>query len=290
MTLAHSAGSSVWQFHAHPETWAPMILLLVGYGYLVRRKGPALAEPGQPAATSLQTTAFVLGVLTLWVASDWPIHDLAEGYLFSVHMVQHLLLTFVAPPLLLLGTPAWMLRLFLGRGLRRRFVRFFTRPVVALLLFNVTIAVTHWPTIVNAAVESEPTHLLLHAVLISTAIAMWWPVVAPLPETDRLSEPAKMLYLFLQSIVPTVPASFLTFSTAPLYSSYVNVPHPWIGVVGDQRISGLIMKIGGGLLLWGVIAVIFFRWNAKEERGDVVASDLTWEDFERDLEVWDLRK
>jgi putative membrane protein len=180
--------------------------------------------------------------------------------------------------------------MLLGRGLRRRLVRFFTKPVVALLLFNLTIAVTHWPTIVNLAVESEPAHLLLHIVLISTAIAMWWPVVAPLPETDRLSEPAKMLYLFLQSIVPTVPASFLTFSTTPLYSSYEAVAHPWIGVVGDQRIAGLIMKIGGGLLLWGVIAVIFFKWNAKEERGDVARAELTWEDFERDLEVWDLRK
>jgi putative membrane protein len=98
-----------------------------------------------------------------------------------------------------------------------------------------------------------------------------------------------MLYLFLQSIVPTVPASFLTFSTGSLYSSYAALPHPWIGVVTDQRIAGLIMKIGGGLLLWAVIAVIFFRWNAKEERGDV-AAELTWEDFERDLEVWDLRK
>jgi putative membrane protein len=290
MTLAHGAGTAVWQFHAHPETWAPMIALLVGYALLVRRKGPLLVEPGQPPVTSFQLTSFVCGVLALWIASDWPIHELAENYLFSVHMVQHLLLTFVAPPLLLLGTPPWMLRLLLGRGLRRRIVRFFTKPVVALLLFNLTIAVTHWPAIVNLAVESQPAHLLLHAVLISTATAMWWPVVAPLPETDRLSEPAKMLYLFLQSIVPTVPASFLTFSTSPLYSSYEAVSHPWIGVVDDQQIAGLIMKIGGGLLLWGVIAVIFFKWNHREERGDVARAELTWEDFERDLEVWDLRK
>ena len=289
MTLAHGAEASPWQFQPHPEVWAPMLLLLASYYLAVKRFGPSRVEPGRPVVTPVQTACFLLGVAALWIAADWPIHDLSEGYLFSVHMVQHLLFTFVAPPLLLLGLPAWLLRMLLGRGLRFRLVRFFVKPVVALIAFNVTIAVTHWPPMVNAAIGSEPFHLLVHTALIGTALAMWWPVVAPLPETPALSEPSKMLYLFLQSIVPTVPASFLTFSTKPLYSSYAALPHPWISVVADQRIAGLIMKIIGGLLLWIVIAVIFFRWNAKEERGDV-ASALTWEDFERDLEVWELRK
>jgi putative membrane protein len=243
---------------------------------------------GEVPATTTQKTCFVLGVATLWIASDWPVHDLAEGYLFSVHMVQHLLFTFVAPPLILLGLPAWMVRAVLGRGIRFRIVRTMTRPVVALLVFNATIALTHWPTIVNLAVRSEPAHLALHGVLLGTALAMWWPVVPPIPETKGLSDPARMLYLFLQSIVPTVPASFLTFASSPIYSSYEAVPHPWISAVDDQMIAGLIMKVGGGLLLWGIITVIFFRWNAKEQRDDV-EPEITWEDFERDLEVWDLR-
>lgn len=289
MTLAHGLEASPWQFHAHPEVWVPMLVLLGGYFLALRRLGPRRVAPGEVVATSVQKTCFVLGVAALWVGSDWPIHDLAEDYLFSVHMVQHLLFTFVAPPLLLLGLPAWLLRALLGRGAFLKLVRFFVRPVLALLVFNATIAITHWPTIVNAAVTSEPIHLLLHVVLVSTALAMWWPVVAPLPELPALSDPAKMLYLFLQSIVPTVPASFLTFSTKPLYSAYAALPHPWISTVTDQRIAGLVMKIVGGLLLWTVIAVIFFRWNAREQKG-TVAPELTWEDFERDLEVWDLRK
>jgi putative membrane protein len=98
-----------------------------------------------------------------------------------------------------------------------------------------------------------------------------------------------MLYLFLQSILPTVPASFLTFARAPVYHFYESVPRIWgIGVLNDQQIAGLIMKIGGGLLLWACIAAIYFRWSAKEERGE--SEEVTWETFERELEVWDLRK
>ena len=155
--------------------------------------------------------------------------------------------------------------------------------------FNATIALTHWPAIVNLAVRSEPAHLVLHGALFVTALAMWWPVLPPLPETGGLSYPAKMLYLFLQSIVPTVPASFLTFANSVIYDSYASLPHPWISAVDDQMIAGLIMKVGGGLLLWSIITVMFFRWNAKEQR-DEAEPELTWEDFERDLEVWDLRK
>jgi putative membrane protein len=289
MTLAHGAGAWDWHFQPHLDVWVPMVLLLAGYFYALRRFGPAREALGEVPATPAQKTCFVLGVASLWIASDWPLHDLAEDYLFSVHMVQHLLFTFVAPPLLLLGLPAWMVRPLLGRGLRFKIVRTLTRPVVALLVFNAVIALTHWPAIVNLAVRSEPAHLVLHGVLLFTALAMWWPVVPPLPETRGLSDPARMLYLFLQSVVPTVPASFLTFARSPIYDEYAAAPHPWISAVDDQMIAGLIMKIGGGLLLWAIIVVLFFRWNAKEQRDDI-ETELTWEDFERDLEVWDLRK
>jgi putative membrane protein len=282
MTLAHGAAGWDWHFLPHPDVWVPMIALLGAYFFALKRFGPAREARGEVAATGIQRTCFVLGVASLWVASDWPVHDLAEGYLF-------MLFTFVAPPLLLLGLPSWMVRGLLGRGVRFKLVRVMTRPVVALLVFNATIALTHWPTIVNLAVRSEPAHLVLHAVLLTTALAMWWPVVPPIPETRGLSDPARMLYLFLQSIVPTVPASFLTFASTPIYDAYASAPHPWISATEDQMIAGLIMKVGGGLLLWGIITVIFFRWNAKEQRDDV-ENEITWEDFERDLEVWDLRK
>jgi putative membrane protein len=91
--------------------------------------------------------------------------------------------------------------------------------------------------------------------------------VSPLPEIPRLAPPTRMVFLFLQSIVPTLPASFLTFGTTPLYRFYEKVPHLWgMSTLDDQQVAGLIMKIGAGLLLWMIIAVIFFRWAGEEDR------------------------
>ncbi|HYI44009.1 MAG TPA: cytochrome c oxidase assembly protein [Actinomycetota bacterium] len=282
-------------WHAHPDVWFLIAALVFGYA-LVLRVSPRVLASGGPAGevpeapvSSARRWAFWAGVVALWLGADWPVHELSENFLFSVHMVQHTLFSLVAPPLLLLGLPPWFLRRMIRPAPVFHLVRFLTRPLVALILFNAVILITHWPVIVNAALRSEPLHFTVHFVLFSSALLMWWPVIDPLPEMKKLSEPGKMLYLFLQSILPTVPASFLTFANEPIYRFYETVPRLWgIDVVNDQQIAGLIMKIGGGLLLWMCIAAIYFRWNAKEERGE--SEEITWEVFERELEVWDLKR
>ena len=284
LLLAHG-DHSVGNFHPHPDVWL-MVVLLVG-GYLAALRFWAPPERADEPATPLQKLSFFAGVAVLWVGSDWPMHELSEDALFSAHMVQHTLYSLVAPPLLLLGVPAWLMRKIVQPIFP--LVRFITRPLIALLVFNTAIVVTHWPPLVNLSVHSEISHFGLHVVFVASALIMWWPVVDPLPELKRLQPPSKMLYLFLQSIVPTVPASFLTFASTPLYSAYVEMPRLWgISAVTDQMVAGLIMKIVGGLLLWGVIAFLFFKWYADEQR----ASDgsVAWDDFERELEVWDLRR
>jgi putative membrane protein len=278
-----------WQWHPHPQTWILVVGLMVAYVSAVTVLGPKRAHDGEPVATTKQKVAFFLGVLFLLLAEEWPLHDLAENYLFSAHMVQHMLLAFVVPPLLLLGTPAWLLRSLLGTNLRFRIVRFLTRPLVALVLFNAAIVAMHWVVVVDLQARSAVFHLGFHLALLAAALLMWAVVIAPLPELNRLSAPAKMLYLFLQSIVPTVPASFLTFASEPMYRVYEEAPRVWGLDAGvDQMIAGLIMKLGGGALLWSVITVMFFKWHAKEEAQDV--DELSWEDFERELHAWNMRK
>lgn len=288
MLLSHGpAANNVWRFQPHPDVWL-VILGVVGlYFLLLRRYGRDPVSGEARTATGLQKLAFLVGMTVIWIGADWPVHDLSEDYLFSVHMLQHTLFSLVAPPFLLLGLPAWLLREVLRPLLG--IVRFMTRPLIALVLFNAVIVVTHWPVLVNTAVSSEPIHLGLHVVLVGAALVMWWPVVDPLPEFKRLQPPGKMIYLFLQSIVPTVPASFLTFANTPLYSAYVEAPRLWgISAVTDQMVAGLIMKIVGGLLLWFVIAFLFFKWYAAEESTE--PKTMAWDDFERELEVWDLRR
>jgi putative membrane protein len=188
--------------------------------------------------------------------------------MYSVHMVQHLVYTLVAAPMLVAGVPAWMWRSLLRPGPVGAVFGFLTRPIVALIVFNGLLLFTHWPEVVTASVRSEAVHFGLHVLIVGSAIAMWWPVMSPLPERPSLSPPAQMLYLFLQSLAPTIPASFLTFGHTLLYPVYATFPRAWnLSALEDQLIAGLVMKIVGGLILWGFIAVIFFNWHARERSG-----------------------
>jgi len=253
---------------AHPDVWLLVAVLAVGYWMAVVRVGPRYTAPGTPVVTRLQVTAWSLGVFAIWLSSDWPVHDIAEGSMYAVHMVQHLLITLVAVPLLMLGTPAWLARWVLDPGSRRfRVVRWWSRFLPAVIVFNVMLVLTHVPAIVNASLENGLLHFSIHAALFLTAFLVWMPVLSPLPEIPRLPWLLRMVYLFLQSIVPTVPASFLTLGQKPLYKHYVGLPHLWgMSALEDQQVAGLIMKIGAGMFLWALIAVIFFRWAADEER------------------------
>jgi putative membrane protein len=254
------------RWHAHPDVWLLVTVLLAGYAFALRRIGPKKVHAVERTATRWQIASFVGGVLTIWVAADWPVHDLAEGRMYSVHMIQHMMLTLVAPPLLMVGTPAWLWRVLLGRrGIAM--ARLVTRPLIALVLFNTVLVVTHVPNVVTLSVHAELFHFFLHALIFFSALVMWSPVLNPLIELPKLSYPSRMLYLFLQSLVPTVPASFLTFGHTVLYHVYEHTPKLFgMSALTDQLTAGLIMKLGGGALLWLVIGWYFFKWFGIEER------------------------
>lgn len=261
-------------WHPHPDVWLVVVALAGGYLYALRRHGPHQETAGMPAASRRQRTLFLGGVALLWAVSDWPVHDLGD-HLFSFHMVEHLVLALVVAPLLIMGTPAWMARRLVGHRAVFPVLRALTKPLIAFFAFNVVLAAIHWPAVVRLMVTSEPAHIFIHAVLLAVAIIMWTPVLSQLSELPRLRPPVRMLYLFGHSLIPTVPASFLTFGKEPLYGVYAEGPRLWgIDPLTDQAVAGLIMKIGGGLLLWTVIAVIWFRWYGDEQR---------WEQIEREL-------
>ena len=280
-------------WHAHVDVLAIIATAAFAWTMAVRieqrRRHEHAADDNtveEPVVTRRQVGCFVAGLAAIFVASDWPVHDLAEGYLYSVHMVQHMLITLVAAPLLLLGTPAWLLRRLLpGRVLR--IVRQMARPVPNLVQFNAILILSHWPFWVNATLRNHPLHFVAHALLLLSALLMWMVIVSPLPEVPRARPPMQMLYLFLQTLLPTVPASFLTFGSKPLYSFYETVPrlYGW-SALSDQQVAGLIMKLVGGFYLYTIIAVIFFRWYGDEERKErasQVSETLYWDDVEREL-------
>ena len=289
--LAAAPGTDFWRWQPHPEVWllvGGVILLAI---YALRVVGPKVVPAGTPVISRSQLAWLGLGVVLLWFASDWPMHDIAEEYLFSVHMTQHMLLTFAVPPVFLLATPEWLARLVLGQGRVKRAFYKIARPVPAAVAFNALQLLTHWPGVVNTSVENALVHYVVHAALVSTAFLLWIPVCGPLPEL-RISYPAQMLYLFVTSIVPTVPAAWLTFAEGSVYSAY-DIPQRLgdISVSTDQQAAGLIMKLVGGGFLWLIITIRFFQWASKFSDTDKAVDqagpvhDLTWADVEREFET-----
>ncbi len=258
-----------WRYNPHPEAWLIVVAAATAYWYALTRIGPRVVRRGQPVVTRRQVVCFGAGLAVLFVASSWPIHDWAEDYLYSVHMIEHLLISLVAPPLLLLGIPGWLTRWLLRPRWAAGTVRVLAAPLVAAILYNTVIGISHAPFWVDGTLEHHYLHFWAHLLLFIVSMLMWFPVVNTLPEFPRLTRPLKMLYLFLQSVIPNVPVAFLTLSTGVVYTYYNRVPRPfgWTAL-GDQQAAGAVMKVGGTMLLWGIIVVVFFRWYAEQANAD----------------------
>ncbi len=248
-----------WRYQWHPEVWVLVAFLTGAYIYMVRVIGPKAVPPGQPAVTRFNIGCFIAAMAMLWVASDWPIHDIGEEYLYSAHMLQHMMLSYFLPPLVLMATPQWLLRVLIGDGKLYRGVAFMCKPVIAAVVFNAVVIVTHIPGVVTASVENGPLHYSLHFTVVLASLLMWMPVVGPFPEL-QISAIGKCIYLFMQSLVPTIPAAWLTFAEGAVYKTYDQPVRVWgLSVQHDQQLAGAIMKTGGGIFLWTIIVFLFFR-------------------------------
>lgn len=280
--MTHVDLATAMRFQIHPEAWLLGLVLAGGYAYLRSAWGPTSAPAHLRMtgyATRSQKRLFYGGVAVLLIGASWPIHNLGEDYLYAFHMVQHLLFQLIAAPLLILGTPAWLFRALLRPPWLFSLVKRTTKPLVAVVLVNAFVAMSHTAPWVEASVSNGLFHLFTHALWVIVGLLMWWPVLSPLPELPHFSYIGRMGYLFSHSIVPTVPASFLTFATVPFYPSYAAAPRIWgsITPLVDLQIAGLLMKIGGGLLIWLVIAVLFFRWSREDTSGG--PDFLYWRDY-----------
>ena len=249
---------SPWRFQRHVEIWLLMAVVIGSYTYAIRVIGPRAVGKGV-IVTRRQITAFSAGAALMWIATDWPIHDISEEYLYSVHMVQHMTLAYFVPPLMLIATPQWLFRAIFGDGAGRKVMRYLAWPPVAGVLFNLVVMVLHIPALVNQSVSNGPLHYGLHVILIVTALLMWMPICSPDPSL-RIGYGGKMIYLFMMSVIPTVPAAWLTFADNAVYKHYDIAVRVWgLSVQTDQQLGGAVMKTFGGMYLWSIIVVIFFR-------------------------------
>jgi putative membrane protein len=220
------------------------------------------------AAPRRRVASYLASLLVLFFSLNGPLHDLSDGYLFSAHMVQHLILTLVFPPLFLYGLPAHVVRPFLRPASVRALGARMVRPVAAATIFTVPIVLWHMPAFYEAAMRHHPLHIVQHLVFIATAVVMWWPVLSPVPELPRASYPGQLLYLFLLGIPMSIVGALITLADTPLYPFYVAAPRVWgLSPLDDQQIGGLIMWVPGGLVFWIAMTVVWFRWSVREEQG-----------------------
>ena len=219
-----------------------------------------------PSAPSAPSALFFTGLALLFLSLNGPLHDLSDTYLFSAHMVQHLVLTMIVVPLLIVGTPGWMLRPALRSPTIARVARALTRPAIGYALFNITMLGWHLPPLYNLAMAHHGVHIVQHLFFLVTATLVWWPLLSPLPELPRLSHAMRLLYVLLLMIPMNVIGLMITYADEVLYPAYESAPRiVALSPHEDQLVGGLIMWIPGTFILIGVATVMFFRWAKVEE-------------------------
>lgn len=258
-------GQPLGAFRLHPDVLAGVLMLigayLVAYSALRKRSG---VTPKRR-----HTIYLSLAVLCLLIAEVSPLHDLAEGYLFSAHMVQHMFLVYLLPCFLLNSLPPGMLEPLFRRPVALKIGKVLTNPVVAIIAGNAVYALWHLPPFYQAALFRHEIHVLEHILMVGTAIMMWWPIFSPSKELPRLPATGRILYLLLMSLPQIGVFAYITFSNKIVYRFYASAPRLWgVSPEADQVLSGIIMKLGMGGVIVAVLTYTFFQWARREEAED----------------------
>lgn len=259
-------------WHVDPLITGALLASAVAWLVLVRRV--RRLHPGHPVPVA-RTAAFLGGLGAIAVALQSGI-ERYDTTLFSVHMVQHLLLMLVAAPLLALSAPVTQLLRAASPGVRHRLllpalhshiVAAVGHPVVAWLTFTLVAWLSHFTPLFNLALEDRGLHDLEHAAYLGAALLFWWPVVAADPARRRLPYPIRVLYLLLQLPVNSFLGMAILFADAPLYAHYATLGSPYgITALADQQLAGGLMWLAGDIAFIGAILAIVAAWMRHEER------------------------
>jgi putative membrane protein len=247
-----------WSWRAEPGVWPLAGGIAALYLAWVARAAPDARPSRQRIA------CFVGGWLVLWGTLDWPAGALAAGYLLSARAAQYLLVTMVAAPLLLLGTPREAAARFprLARGVGRA-----AHPRVAVPAFAGVLLVTFLPPVVDGLAPHPAGVCLENLAWLAAALLFWWRIAGPEPEGRRLPYLAGLVYLFLPFLFPKVPGIVFAFHGSPLYAAYAGAPRVFgLSHLADQQLAGMLLWFVGSVMVIGALAALFFRWYAEDRR------------------------
>lgn len=277
-------------FQLHPITITVTLISFIIYPFfcgLGRGKGPRRSwknrfSSGWNTTTRHQKLLFSLGMLSLFVANYWPVADIAKKDWLLARMLQQLLITLAAAPLLLMAIPKGSFVFFT----RPRFVDFtlalLARPVPAILLFSAAAILAMTPALVAFEISSLVTEQLMQLILFLAALIVWTPILRLLPGVRQLSTAGRLAYLFVLSLLPNIPAIVLIFAKRSLYPSYLNSAMG-VGAVADQELTGALAKLVSLAVFWGVALSVLLKADRNEEMG-LDPDPITWDDVKRELD------
>ncbi|WP_142339239.1 cytochrome c oxidase assembly factor CtaG [Bacillus sp. AFS055030] len=274
--------------------WSPylfvfLVLVVFGYFYIINK----YKDKNHDTKTK-QMVYFVIGILLVYTAQGSPI-DLIGHIIFSAHMIEMALLYLVAPIFLINGIPNWLWSIILKPKFVNSFFSLATKPLIALLIFNVVFSIYHYPLVLDTVKTNNVYHFLFTNVLFFMAVFMWFPVINSIPERQTLSDIQKIGYMFGNGILLTPACALIIFAGHPFYATY-NDPVLWskamelcvspdllksLNISGpevfnfmsareDQQVGGVIMKIIQEIVYGSVIGYNFFKWAKREQNGNKI--------------------
>lgn len=271
--------------------WSPfflvaLITILVGY-FLITIKFRDKFSTSEPLARR-EAALFTTGIVLLYLIKGGPI-DLMGHLMFYAHMIQMAMLYLVIAPLLIVGIPKWIWRNILNQKLVKPMFQFFTRPLIALVLFNGMFSFYHVPLIFDVIKTDMWLHASYTSLLFVISIFMWWPLVNELEEYQTLSGIKKIGYIFADGILITPACALIIFADSPMYATFSD-PAAWmqalklcvpsttlasldlsgpemfnsLSLIDDQQLGGVLMKIIQEIVYGVVLAQVFFKWYRKD--------------------------
>jgi putative membrane protein len=231
---------------------------------------PRSARPDDEVPTRGQAVFFYVALLAAYAALGSPIGVLAMSVSFTMHMFQHMLAGLAVPPFLIRGIPAWAWRRFFSNRLASAVWARLTRPVTAILLFNIVFGLMVYPAVVTSMVHSMGAMLGWHLLLMATGVFMWWPVVSPSEQFPPLHPGLQILYLFLDGLPMILPLALVTLDTTPLYAAaYGHRALLWgLSLDRDQQLGGILCLTVVHFTYGGMVYPRYGAWVRRERALD----------------------
>jgi putative membrane protein len=253
--------------HWHTEPFLLISILGVGWSYALCIGPLKFFFTKEKTYPKKAAVSFFCGLAIVYLTIASPLDQIGEDFLFSAHMIQHMLLIYIAPPFFFWGTPWWLMDAILKIPTLYSLARFLFNPAIAGICFVLGYSMWHIPILYEAAIQNKLIHILEHTVMFGTAIQMWWPILSPSKKIPRSNYGVCMLLVFLLMVAQYPVFGYITFSGEVLYSIYEYAPRIVnLTPLQDQILAGVIMNVFSMFESLTVLSLCFYNWYLEDKK------------------------